>query len=37
MIFIDAIHVQAEGGEDGNVKGINTPEANDYLCAVHDV
>ncbi len=26
-----------EGGEDGNVEGIGTPEADDYLCAMHDV
>ncbi len=26
-----------KGGEDGNVEGIGTPEADDYLCALHDV
>ncbi len=37
MISNDVIHVQAkEGGKDGNVEGINTLEANDCLCAVHD-
>jgi len=33
MIFNDAIFVQAKkGGEDNNVKGINTPEVDDCLC-----
>jgi hypothetical protein len=37
-IYNDAIHVQAEEGrEDGNVKGIDTPKIDDYLCVVHDV
>jgi hypothetical protein len=38
MISNDAIHVQAkERKEDSNVEDINTPEAYDYLCVVHDV
>ncbi len=37
MIFNDAIHVQAKGGGDGNVEGINTLEIDDCLCVVHDV
>jgi hypothetical protein len=37
MIFNDAIHVKAEGGEDDNVKGIGTLETNECLCVVHDV
>jgi hypothetical protein len=38
MISNDAIHVQAEKGrEDGNVEGIDTLEANDYMCVVHEV
>jgi hypothetical protein len=38
MISNDVIHVQAEKGrEDGNVEGISTPKAYDYLCVVHDV
>jgi len=38
MIYNNAIHIQAkEGGEDGNAKGINTLEVDDYLCVVHDV
>jgi hypothetical protein len=38
MIFNDAIHVQVErGGEDGNVEGVGTPEADDFMCGVHDV
>ncbi len=30
-------HVQTEGKEDDNVKSIGTQEADDCLCAVHDV
>jgi hypothetical protein len=37
MIFNDAIHVQAEGGEECNVEGINTLEIDDCLCVVHNV
>jgi hypothetical protein len=38
MISNDAIHVQGEeGGKYVNVEGIGTLEANDYLCATHDV
>ncbi len=38
MIYNDAIHVQVEkGGKDNNAKGIGTLEANDCMCAVHDV
>jgi hypothetical protein len=38
MISNDVIHVQAkEGREDGNAKGLGTPETYDYSCAVHDV
>jgi len=37
VISNDVIHVQVDGEEDGNAEGIDTPEANDYLCAVHDV
>jgi hypothetical protein len=37
MIFNDVIHVQVEGGEDGNAEGIDTLETDDYLCVVHDV
>jgi hypothetical protein len=38
MIFKDAIRVQAkERGEVCNVKGISNPEADDCLCAMHDV
>ncbi len=34
----DAIHVQTkETKEDNNAKGIGTPKAYDYWCAVHDV
>ncbi len=36
MISNDAIHVQAKGREDGNVKGINTLEVDDYFCVMHD-
>jgi hypothetical protein len=36
MIFKDVIHVQIEGGEDGNVENIGTLKVNDCLCAVHD-
>ncbi len=31
MIFNDAIHVQAKGGEDSNVEGISTSEADDWF------
>jgi hypothetical protein len=34
MIFSDAIYVQAKGGEDNNVKGINTSKVDDCLCRV---
>ncbi len=37
MIFNDAIHVEAKGGGDSNVEGINTLEIDDCLCVVHDV
>ncbi len=37
MISNDAIHVQVEGREDGNVKGIDTPKVDNSLCSVHDV
>jgi len=37
VISNDVINVQVEGEEDGNAEGIDTPKANDYLCAVHDV
>jgi len=38
LISNDAIHVQIEGGgEDNTTKGIDTLEANDYMCVVHDV
>jgi len=36
MIFKNVIHVQIEGGEDGNVESIGTLKVNDCLCAVHD-
>jgi hypothetical protein len=36
MISNDAIHVQVKGREDGNVKGINTLEVDDYFCVMHD-
>jgi hypothetical protein len=38
MISNDAIHFQVEeGGKNGNVEGIGTLEADDCLCAMHDV
>jgi hypothetical protein len=38
FISNDVIHVQVErGGEYNIVEGIDTPEANDYMCVVHDV
>jgi hypothetical protein len=37
MISNDAIHVQAKGGKDSNVKSINTLKVDDYMCVVHDV
>jgi hypothetical protein len=38
LISNDAILVQVkEGKENNNVKGIGTLEADDYMCAAHDV
>ncbi len=37
MIFNDAIHVQVEEGkQNGNVEGIDTSKADDYMCVMHD-
>jgi hypothetical protein len=35
MIYNDAIHVQAEGREDGNSENIGILKVDDYLCVVH--
>jgi hypothetical protein len=37
IISNDAIHVQAKGGKDNNVKCISTLKVDDCLCGVHDV
>ncbi len=37
MISNDAICVQAKGGEDSNIEGINILEVDDYLYGVHHV
>jgi hypothetical protein len=37
MIYKNEIHIQAQGGKDGNAKGNGTPKANECLCVVHDV
>jgi hypothetical protein len=37
MISNNAIHVQIKGGEYDNAENIDTLEANDCLCVMHDV